>query len=171
MAQLVEWLLPTSKMVRIQTLCGNCFYQLYKKDENVEKEAGNGPYLKNSNSSTTPTQYGPIHFLIYAPLSPITISNTIQVLSNFTVVLNKTSSLSLVLSYSAIWALCHAVIVLSKNTVLFKHFAVSFKNYAQRWISIVPAQWSHQWGLAYKKHRYPSTWQLHQEFPSSLPSK
>ena len=60
-----------------------------------------------------------MHHIVQSLFSPI------QSLCNLiTVVLNNNSFLSLLLSQSAIKALCHAVIVLSKNTALFKHFAI-----------------------------------------------
>ena len=54
-AQLVEWLLPIPEVRGLNPVIGKNLFILnicllstvYWKDENKEKEAGNGPFLKN----------------------------------------------------------------------------------------------------------------------------
>ena len=51
-AQLVEWLLPTPEVHSLNLVIGKLLYGtfayclLFRKDENKEKEVGNGPFKK-----------------------------------------------------------------------------------------------------------------------------
>ena len=66
MAQLAEWLLMIPEDPGSNPVIGNFYLNIYllltvcRKDENKEKEAGNGPFLKKTTLVTLSAAAGPI---------------------------------------------------------------------------------------------------------------